>query len=804
MKKFSLIPLIILCSFTLFAQTKADFSGIKIYINPGHGGLDSDDRHMLETDFWESQGNLTKGLYLQDLLKKLNATVFISRTTNNTADDKALSAIVAEANAANADVMLAIHSNGFAGNQNQPLVLFRGYDNQPAFADAKILADIMWRKLYEKGNCWTSSTVWVKGDWTFYPDWGTQGLGVLRGLNMPGVLSEGSFHDYIAEGWRLKNSDFLLHEAWALVRSFIEFKNIQPLNHGVIAGIIRDTLTTPAYYFKPGTLDASMPLNNAKVTLKPGDKIYQVDKQNNGFFLFDSVAPGKYKLYFEGIPNFYKDSLEVTVFANKSTLADKNMKYDTTLVPQLLSFMPRLIDSTALNQQFTFTFNIAMNTDSVQKALVIEPSVKLIYTWSGKNTVLKVKPETHFAPKTNYTITLKNSACSKWKVKSAATIQKSFVTKNRTSLIFEKSFPALSQSNVGLYPQIRVQVDAPISLTSAASNVLVYDNQNTIMAKTNEMVFTENGKGIYCFDFAQALGTSRTYRISLNANLADDLGLKLGQTTDINFSTRALGYPSGSVVETFDDITKFWDPEASGSTVGTDNPATLFTVSNGKKISGLSAGKLDYKFINSSGGICRVFDSSKPSVGQNESSEISIWVYGDLSYNALEYWFYAPYSTNKIVSVDTIDWAGWELKSIPFSKIGGSGDRQFHSMVVVQTAAGAKSGTIYFDDAQVNFPLAINELNSGNGKFNVQNYPNPFNESNTLKLELPETSKITIDVLNSQGQIVKKLFAGEHQAGNLTVNWNAAEANSGIYFYKIEISNSSTTHVKYTKCVLVK
>ncbi|MCK7533161.1 MAG: hypothetical protein MZV63_20050 [Marinilabiliales bacterium] len=51
---------------TCLNAQKTDLTGYRIFINPGHGGHDSDDRHMLATDFWESEGNLVKGLYLRD------------------------------------------------------------------------------------------------------------------------------------------------------------------------------------------------------------------------------------------------------------------------------------------------------------------------------------------------------------------------------------------------------------------------------------------------------------------------------------------------------------------------------------------------------------------------------------------------------------------------------------------------------------------------------------------------------------------------------------------------------------------
>jgi len=61
MKKIILLFLIVT------ALSAQDFSGIKIYINPGHGGNDpANDRYIPQTGYWESEGNLTKGLYLRD------------------------------------------------------------------------------------------------------------------------------------------------------------------------------------------------------------------------------------------------------------------------------------------------------------------------------------------------------------------------------------------------------------------------------------------------------------------------------------------------------------------------------------------------------------------------------------------------------------------------------------------------------------------------------------------------------------------------------------------------------------------
>ena len=785
-----LLPLIF-SNPVLIAQT-TDFNGIKIFINPGHGGYDSNDRHILATDFWESEGNLVKGLYLRDLLENLNATVYMSRTSNSSDGDLPLSVIDEMANAANVDFFLSIHSNGWDGTQNLPLMLFRGYDDQPVFTDAKIMAEILWQKLYEKGNCWTGSNQYVKGDWTFYPQWGDKvGLGVLRTLTMPGVLSEGSFHDYIPESWRLRNTDFLHHESWAFLRSFISFYDKTPLEYGIISGVVRDSLLTPSWYFKPGTRDEKMPLNGVSVTLTPGNKIYNVDTLNNGFFFFDSLSPGEYKIYFDGLGDYYRDSLVVTVSANMTSFADMYLKYDTTLVPELLSLSPDLSDSIPSNQEFTFTFNMPMNPDSVQKSIQFDPAAQLNFTWDGDFKVLKVRPSEGLSSKTDYTIRVTTTACSKWNVKMAGEQQFSFVTINRPNLIIEKTYPNEGLSGVTLYPQIRIYFDAPINESSASSEISLLNNQNQPLTKFREKFITESGKGAYFFELDQALELNNQYRIAIGAGLADETGITLGEAADITFTTRPVGYNTGNVIESYEVISNFWDPETSGSTVGTDNPLTTFTASSDVKYSGSYSGQLDYVFSGTSGGVCRVFNTMKPSIGDNESSFFGVWVFGDLSYNTLEYWFYSPGNTNQIVYVDEIDWAGWDFKTIPFSSIPGSGEMLFHSTVVRQADTGSVNGTIWFDDATIYVPTALEDQFEENLDFTL--YPNPLIDGGIVSFKLNENSLVNISIYNLDGKKIEEIYYGNLYPGNQEISWTPpSELANGVYLIKTEIRSVSS------------
>jgi hypothetical protein len=276
----------------------------------------------------------------------------------------------------------------------------------------------------------------------------------------------------------------------------------------------------------------------------------------------------------------------------------------------------------------------------------------------------------------------------------------------------------------------------------------------------------------------------------------DIAGVSVGSGAVSSFTTRTKAYQAGNIVESFDNIPAFWDPEASGSTVGTDNPLTTFTASTSVIKSAPTAGRLDYVFTGEDGGVCRVFNTAKPSVGSNASQVFAMWVYGDLSYNELEYWFYSPGSVNRIVPTATINWAGWDLIAIPFSSIGGSGDWQYHSIVVRQTGSGLKSGTMFFDDAMVITPTGIEDQDDEAAELAV--YPNPVKTEGTVSFILQAPSEVNISLYASDGSFTALIFAGDLGAGNNTVRWHPSPAVApGIYSLRLGIRNGGETPWHY-------
>lgn len=73
------------------------------------------------------------------------------------------------------------------------------------------------------------------------------------------------------------------------------------------------------------------------------------------------------------------------------------------------------------------------------------------------------------------------------------------------------------------------------------------------------------------------------------------------------------------------------------------------------------------------------------------------------------------------------------------------------------------------------------------------NYPNPFNPSTNIQFFLPEKSHIQIEVYDSMGRRVEKLANRSYSAGSHTVDFNAENLSSGIYFYRLIASNTVIT-----------
>lgn len=392
MKNYILLFFILLNAVS-FAQPPNNLSGLKICIDPGHGGNNAANDRRIEPDpgnvFWESEGNFRKALWLRPLLQQRGSTVFLTRETNDypTDVDPTLTQRWQFANANNVHWFHSIHSNATGGTNtstNYTMVLLKENQSsrQPAFPAAVEMSSFIYSNIRVKNRTSTSSGnisgyPGVYKDYTFYG--GTSGgfnLGVLNGLIMPGELSEGSFHDYYPETRRLLNNDYRKGEAYGILNGFVEYYKIPYDTLGMIIGSQKNGTT---------------PINNVVVRLLPNNKVYNGDTFNNGFFLFDSLKPGNYQVIYETV-GYSQDTVNITLTATGRIVETTIPSNDQTGV--------------ARNSSVMFNFIKQMDTSMVRSVFSVNPPTEGTISWNASNTVMTFTPKNLLAFKTSYTMTL--------------------------------------------------------------------------------------------------------------------------------------------------------------------------------------------------------------------------------------------------------------------------------------------------------------------------------------------------------------------------------------------------------------
>ena len=352
-------------------------SAIKVYINPGHGAWCGNCRPMATVNyaagdtlgFFESNTNLWKSFMLEEKLKGAGYSVKMSRYASGGGSsdktyNKALSTICTEAENYGADYYISIHSNagpegelGGANGKfaNYPVILYRGYTNEPKVPKSHEMSVACVKRLYEA--FWTNpgkpnggggpepttyyspSNPRVVGDLSFYNTSSTYGyLGALK-HNIPGYLSEGYFHTYSPARHRALNPEWCRQEGVRYFRGIQDYYGKAGEKVGYIMGYVRSKTEKYSHkYYIPytGSNDEYLPLNGAKIVLRneaneviktncynyvkrklSNQDYYTTDHNYNGIFVFENLAPGKYTLYVHKAG--YKDLVQqVTVTADKT------------------------------------------------------------------------------------------------------------------------------------------------------------------------------------------------------------------------------------------------------------------------------------------------------------------------------------------------------------------------------------------------------------------------------------------------------------------------------------------------------
>ncbi len=74
-----------------------------------------------------------------------------------------------------------------------------------------------------------------------------------------------------------------------------------------------------------------------------------------------------------------------------------------------------------------------------------------------------------------------------------------------------------------------------------------------------------------------------------------------------------------------------------------------------------------------------------------------------------------------------------------------------------------------------------------------QNYPNPFNPTTSIQYAVPTSGHITLEVFDILGRAVNTLVDGVVNAGEHTIEFDAASLPSGMYLYRLSAGEKVTT-----------
>jgi hypothetical protein len=98
--------------------------------------------------------------------------------------------------------------------------------------------------------------------------------------------------------------------------------------------------------------------------------------------------------------------------------------------------------------------------------------------------------------------------------------------------------------------------------------------------------------------------------------------------------------------------------------------------------------------------------------------------------------------------------------------------------------------------------LAVNTTGNS-GSLTANNYPNPFNNSTTINYNLPESGKVTIEVFDGLGKVIKSIVEGNLSAGVQTYILDRAAMAPGVYQYRITLQSASREYSIVKRMVVV-
>ena len=571
--------------------------------------------------------------------------------------------------------------------------------------ESRAVASIIAENLYSnKLTNWSDDRYYVYGDKSYANQslgW-QDGYGVLRGLTVPGCISEGSMHDYIPETYRLMNADYQYLEAWHLAKALYSYFCNGRMTNGMIAGQVRDKYNKlDADYWKiRGSRDELVPLNNATVSLLKDNAIIattRTDNMQNGVFVFRNIPAGDYtlKVDYEG---YYSEQRDIIVEQNQVAYSDLLLNKVRTERPEIISYLPTtgLADSVNIMTPVRIEFNTDMLADSVIKSFSISPAVEGHLFMTNSQHVLNFIPTNGYEIATEYTVTISTTACHpdfNNPNRLAQPLTFSFLTKKRANLNLLLNYPSDGAVNIPVSADIALIFDQQL-LNADSENIfkLISDDSETVI-DASMLKITQIGQYGYVRVRTNGLLKPNTaYSFVINPNLADINHVKAGDNSPIQFITAEESTASDAeLLNGFEDIFISLSENRSDGVAQCD-----ISLDNTNANEGDYCNAVKYAFDDAQDEMLFLVPAYLNYIFTSKDT-FMLDVYGDFSFNKMYVEFSVDGDIHQIELCD-LDYLGWRTFTLSLEELPNDISYQFTGIRLVRTdQIVSAAGEIFID-----------------------------------------------------------------------------------------------------------
>lgn len=156
-------------------------------------------------------------------------------------------------------------------------------------------------------------------------------------------------------------------------------------------------------------------------------------------------------------------------------------------------------------------------------------------------------------------------------------------------------------------------------------------------------------------------------------------------------------------------------------------------------------------------------------------------------------------------------------QEISIPSTGGWQSWQSVEMNNVELQAGTREITLFVTSGGFNlnqlvfflFATGIDEEGNLIDKFRLdQNYPNPFNPTTTIQYALPQSANVTIQIVDTQGRVVRELENRQVPSGTHSVQWDGKandgqNVSSGVYYYTLQATKDNQSLFNQSKKLIL-